>query len=49
MDGAAPFQGRRAVEDEFALAPNAMTGVFIVGWDGGGNPFGIEAVAGRIG
>jgi hypothetical protein len=25
-----------------------MTGVFIVGWDGGGNPFGIEAVTGRV-
>src|SRR5690242_7035902 len=25
-----------------------MRGVFIIGWDGGGNPFGIERSSGRI-
>lgn len=25
-----------------------MTGVFIIGWDGAGNPFGIETTTGRV-
>ena len=25
-----------------------MTGVFIIGWDGSGNPFGIETATGRV-
>ena len=25
-----------------------MTGVFIIGWDGAGNPFGIETATGRV-
>jgi hypothetical protein len=26
----------------------AMTGVFVIGWDGFGNPFGIETATGRV-
>ena len=25
-----------------------MRGVFVVGWDGGGNPFGVDAASGAV-
>lgn len=35
-------------QKEFGPGGWTMTGVFIIGWDGWGNPFGVETSSGRI-
>ena len=39
----------RKFRDECALKDGwTMRGVFVIGWDGSGNPFGIEASTGKV-
>jgi len=43
------FKTHAKFRDEFGLPRGwTMTGVFVIGWDGAGNPFGIEIETGRI-
>jgi len=45
VDGIEELSGthRKFKEEEWT-----MTGVFVIGWDGSGNPFGIETTTGRV-
>jgi hypothetical protein len=38
----------RKFRDEFAPGGWTMRGVFIIGWDGAGNPFGIDQSSGQV-
>ena len=43
-----PNTHRKFIEESKSAHGWTMDGVFVIGWDGAGNPFGIEKVTGRI-
>jgi hypothetical protein len=42
------FRTHRVFRDQSRQSGWKMKGVFVIGWDGSGNPFGIEEATGRI-
>ena len=49
IDGLADLrETHRKFRAELGPGGWTMRGVFVVGWDGGGNPFGIEGSSGRV-
>jgi hypothetical protein len=49
VDGIARLAvSHRKFRDESGPGGWSMRGVFVIGWDGAGNPFGIESASGRV-